>query len=193
MAERPRAPFASISTATHFSTQGWGARARRNSTHGLVTDMTVLPDTVRQLRVYIWEYFFIFFTLVQGQTPVTPPTLANTKENWMEEGPDHVVWMDKDHFKFVPSEVAWDFHLFFWLYVIVLVLYRSSELCNAHFTITAAVWGEFWMNWTPPRLSEWYSPAASPHGFKLWFWPKMSLFKLVPDTWHLCCWLVVLY
>lgn len=42
-----------------------------------------------------------FFTLVQGQTPVTPPTLANTKENWMEEGTDHVICMDKDFFKYV--------------------------------------------------------------------------------------------
>lgn len=33
----------------------------------------------------------VFFTFVQGQTPVAPPTSANTKENWMEEGTDHVI------------------------------------------------------------------------------------------------------
>lgn len=65
--------------------------------------MTALPDTVRQLLAYISEYYFIlfYFTLVQGQTPVTPPTLANTKENWMEEGTDHVICIDKYHFQFV--------------------------------------------------------------------------------------------
>ncbi|TNN88992.1 hypothetical protein EYF80_000870 [Liparis tanakae] len=31
----------------------------------------------------------------EGQTPVTPPTLANTKENWMEEGTDHVICLEK--------------------------------------------------------------------------------------------------
>lgn len=66
--------------------------------------MTALRDTVRQLLAYISEYYiilFFFFTLVQGQTPVTPPTLANTKENWMEEGTDHGICMDKYHFQFV--------------------------------------------------------------------------------------------
>ena len=46
------------------------------------------PETIRQQR---GKYFRVFFTFVQGQTPVTPPTLANTKENWMEEGTDHVI------------------------------------------------------------------------------------------------------
>lgn len=92
MADRPRAPPASISTATHFSTQRLRDSVRRNTRHGPLTGMTALPYTVRLLRAYISEYFF---TLVQGQTPVTPPTLANTKENWMEEGPDHVICMDK--------------------------------------------------------------------------------------------------
>jgi len=45
--------------------------------------VTIIPDTIRQQRD---KHTRVFFTFVQGQTPVTPPTLANTKENWMEEG-----------------------------------------------------------------------------------------------------------
>lgn len=47
---------------------------------------------------------YIYFTFVQGQTPVTPPTLANTKENWMEEGTDHVISAEKS-VKYVPLEL----------------------------------------------------------------------------------------
>lgn len=54
--------------------------------------MTAIPATMLHQRD---KYFKLFITFVQGQTPVTPPTSANTKENWMEEGTNHVILRGK--------------------------------------------------------------------------------------------------
>lgn len=51
--------------------------------------MTNNPETILQQRD---KYFGVCFTFVQSQTPVAPPTSANTKENWMEQGTDHVIF-----------------------------------------------------------------------------------------------------
>lgn len=101
MADRPRAPPASISTTTHFSTQNCGIPVRCNTTHGLLTGMTALSTLSDSYWRIYRNILFYFFTLVQGQTPVTPPTLANTKENWMGEGTDHVICMAKYLFQYV--------------------------------------------------------------------------------------------
>lgn len=142
---------------------------------GIRSDATLGTDCWRawQLSPTLSDYYghiyrkIFFFTLVQGQTPVTPPTLANTKENWMEEGTDHVICMDKCRFLIRRTWRRLVIDTFEADVLSFPRFFECSVLYYANLTITAAVWREFWMNWTPPRFCEWYSPAARPRSLKL--------------------------
>lgn len=105
MADRPSTPLASISTPPHplHETVGNFSPPQHIRTDDSVANNL---DTIWQHRD---KYFRVYFTFVQGQTPVTPPTLANTKENWMEVGTDHVICLGKK-WKYVQLEAHnWSF------------------------------------------------------------------------------------
>lgn len=89
MADRPSTVLASISAQpifhqtlrylSHLQAHAWTDDSMGN-----------IPESLGTMGRIIH-----YITFVQGQTPVTPPTLANTKENWMEEGTHHVICVNK--------------------------------------------------------------------------------------------------
>lgn len=90
MADRPSTPLASIPQPVPSSMKSLEYFSPPQHRTRTGDSMTNNPEAILQQRD---KYFRVFFTFVQGQTPVAPPTSANTKENWMEEGTDHVIFL----------------------------------------------------------------------------------------------------
>lgn len=121
MADRPSTPLAGISLYRPILHESLGNFSPQQHHTWTGDSVTSNPETIWQQRD---KYFRVIFTFVQGQTPVTPPTLANTKENWIEEGTDHVICLgtengNKSHYMhmadiFTISRVKFTCCLFGW-------------------------------------------------------------------------------